>query len=138
MRGGHGGLVRRLRPVLTELTRSSGMSAVLSTPTPTEPIAVDQVDPPGRREPNMVGWALPLHATAAGKLWLAFLDEPERSEVLRQPLARFTDVTLTDPATFCASSSRSGRQGSRSTATSGIPAGPGPPCRSDLTTRSSR
>lgn len=98
MRGGHGGLVRRLHPVLTDLARDSGMSAVLSTPTATEPIAVDQVDPPGRREPNMVGWMLPLHATAAGKLWLAFQDEANRAEALRQPLPRFTDATLTDRA----------------------------------------
>ncbi len=96
MRGGHAGLVRRLRPVLNDLTRDIGMSAVLSVPTATEPVAVHQVDPPGRREPNMVGWMLPVHATAAGKLWLAFLDEPERTEAVRQPLARFTDVTLTD------------------------------------------
>jgi DNA-binding IclR family transcriptional regulator len=96
MRGGHGGLVRRLRPVLNDLTRDIGLSAVLSAPTATEPVAVDQVDPPGRREPNMVGWMLPVHATAAGKLWLAFLDESERTEAVRQPLARFTDATLTD------------------------------------------
>ena len=96
LRGGHGGLVRRLRPVLTQLARESGMSTVLSTPTATEPVAVDQVDPPGRREPNMVGWMLPVHATAAGKLWLAFLDESELTEAVRQPLPRYTDATLTD------------------------------------------
>jgi DNA-binding IclR family transcriptional regulator len=98
MRGGPGGLVRRLRPVLNRLSQESGMSAVLSTPTPTEPIAVDQVDPPGRREPNMVGWKLPIHASAAGKLWLAFLDEPDRGAALGQPLPRFTDSTRTEPA----------------------------------------
>jgi DNA-binding IclR family transcriptional regulator len=74
------------------------MSSVLAAPTPTEPIAIDQVDPPGRPEPNMVGWTLPVHATAAGKLWLAFLDEPDRDDVLRQPLARFTEATVTDRA----------------------------------------
>jgi len=96
MRGGHGGLVRRLRPVLAELARTTGMSTVLATPTPTEPIAVHQVDPPGRRDPNMVGWMLPVHATAAGKLWLAFLDDADRAEILEQPLPRFTQATLTD------------------------------------------
>lgn len=98
MRGGSVGLVRRLRPALTVLAEQTGMAAVLSAPTPTEPIAVDQIDPPGRPEPNMVGWALPLHASASGKVWLAFLDEHEREEILRQPLARFTDSTFTDPA----------------------------------------
>lgn len=96
MRGGHGGLVRRLRPALSALARDSGMSSVLAAPTATEPVAIDQVDPPGRREPNMIGWMLPLHATAAGKLWLAFMSEGERNEALRQPLSRFTDATLTE------------------------------------------
>jgi DNA-binding IclR family transcriptional regulator len=90
--------VRRARPALVALTAQTGMSSVLAAPTPTEPVAIDQIDPPGRPEPNMVGWSLPVHATAAGKLWLAFLAEPERDEVLRQPLSRFTDATVTDRA----------------------------------------
>lgn len=98
VRGGHGALVRRARPALVALTAETGMSSVLAAPTPTEPVAIDQIDPPGRPEPNMVGWRLPVHATAAGKLWLAFLAEPEREEVLRQPLSRFTDATVTDRA----------------------------------------
>jgi len=95
-RGGHGSLVRRGRPALIALSEQTGMSSVLAAPTPTEPVAIDQIDPPGRPEPNMVGWRLPVHATAAGKLWLSSLAEPERAELLRQPLARFTDQTLTD------------------------------------------
>ncbi len=96
-RGGYGALVRRARPALVALTAQTSMSSVLAAPTPTEPVAIDQIDPPGRPEPNMVGWRLPVHATAAGKLWLAFLDD-ERDEVLRQPLPRFTDDTVTDRA----------------------------------------
>jgi len=95
-RGGHGALVRRGRPALIALTEQTGMSSVLAAPTPTGPVAIDQVDPPGRPEPNMVGWTLPVHATAAGKLWLAWLEAPERDELLRQPLARFTEQTVTD------------------------------------------
>ncbi len=97
-RGGHVALVRRARPALVALTAQTSMSSVLAAPTPTEPIAIDQIDPPGRPEPDMVGWRLPVHATAAGKLWLAFLDEDEREQALRQPLPRFTDKTGTDRA----------------------------------------
>jgi DNA-binding IclR family transcriptional regulator len=97
MRDGSRALVRRIHPALTDLAAESGMAAILTLPTATEPLTVDQVDPPGRPEPNMVGWALPLHATASGKLWLASLDEPEREEVLRQPLPRYSDKTLVDP-----------------------------------------
>jgi DNA-binding IclR family transcriptional regulator len=98
VRGGHAALVRRARPALVALTAQTGMSSVLAVPTPTEPVAIDQIDPPGRPEPNMVGWRLPAHATAAGKLWLAFLNGDERDELLSQPLARFTDETVTDRA----------------------------------------
>jgi DNA-binding IclR family transcriptional regulator len=97
MRGGNRALVRRLRPALTELARASGMAAILAVPTPTEPLTVDQFDPPGRPEPNMVGWGLPLHATASGKLWLACLPEREREEVLVQPLPRYSETTVIDP-----------------------------------------
>ncbi len=96
MRGGHGSLVRRARPALLALARDTGMSAVLAAPTSTEPLAVDQIDPPGRPEPNMIGWTLPVHATASGKLWLAFIEPRAREELLRQPLARFTEATLVD------------------------------------------
>ncbi|MGO9884563.1 MAG: IclR family transcriptional regulator [Solirubrobacteraceae bacterium] len=97
MRDGSRALVRRMRPALTDLAAESGMAAILTLPTPTEPVTVDQVDPPGRPEPNMVGWGLPLHATASGKLWLASLDEREREELLKQPLPQYTDKTLVDP-----------------------------------------
>ena len=96
LRGGSASLVRRVRPALTELADQTGMAVVLAVPTATEPIAVDQVDSPGRPEPNMVGWGLPLHAAAAGKVWMAFLDQSERDELLKRPLARFTSSTLVD------------------------------------------
>jgi DNA-binding IclR family transcriptional regulator len=95
-RSGSASLVRRVRPTLTELAHQTGMAVVLAVPTATDPIAVDQVDPPDRPEPNMVGWGMPLHASAAGKAWLAWLDQPEREELLRRPLARFTPSTLID------------------------------------------
>lgn len=97
MRGGNRALVRRVRPALADLARACGMAAILAIPTPTEPLTVDQVDPPGRPEPNMVGWGLPLHATAAGKLWLASLADEEREETLLAPLPRYTEQTLADP-----------------------------------------
>jgi DNA-binding IclR family transcriptional regulator len=97
LRSGSAGLVRRVRPALTALAEETGMATVLAVPTATEPIAVDQVDPPGLPEPNMVGWGYPVHASAAGKVWLAFLADSEREEVLLRPLARFTASTLTDP-----------------------------------------
>lgn len=97
MRGGHHSLARRLRPTLARLAEASGMSASLAVATSGDPLAVDQCDPPGRRDPSMIGWRLPLHASASGKVQFALLSEAEREEVLRQPLPRYTGSTIADP-----------------------------------------
>lgn len=44
-----------------------------------------------------VGQRLPLHATAGGKVFLAFLPEAEREAILARPLTRYTAKTITDP-----------------------------------------
>jgi DNA-binding IclR family transcriptional regulator len=98
MRGGGQALVRRLRPVLTDLVHGLDMAAVLVIPARGEALAIDQVDPPGRPETSMVGWSMPLHASAAGKVQLAHLPDAELEEALAAPLERFTDATPTDPA----------------------------------------
>lgn len=44
-----------------------------------------------------VGQRLPLHATAGGKVFLAFLPEAEREAMLSHPLKCYTQHTITDP-----------------------------------------
>ncbi|MER7012211.1 IclR family transcriptional regulator [Saccharopolyspora sp. NPDC000359] len=46
-------------------------------------------------ERNWIGLRVPLHATASGKVLLASFGFEELEEVLRQPLARYTDNTIT-------------------------------------------
>ncbi|MXP19795.1 helix-turn-helix domain-containing protein [Gordonia sp. HNM0687] len=47
---------------------------------------------------NWVGQRSPIHATSAGRVFLASMTTDERDEVLAGPLERFTDYTLTDRA----------------------------------------
>ncbi|WP_030434485.1 IclR family transcriptional regulator [Actinoplanes subtropicus] len=47
---------------------------------------------------NWIGQHTPLHATSSGKVLLAFGPESVRTRVLADPLPRFTDATVTDPA----------------------------------------
>ncbi|GAB91186.1 IclR family transcriptional regulator [Gordonia rhizosphera] len=47
---------------------------------------------------NWVGQRTPIHATSAGRVFLAFMSAEERDEVLAGPLERFTDYTITDRA----------------------------------------
>ena len=45
-----------------------------------------------------IGSQLPLHCTASGKLFLAYMNNRERSRLIKAaPLKRFTDRTITDP-----------------------------------------
>lgn len=48
------------------------------------------------------GKAVPTHATAAGKIFVASLPPEGIASVLRQPLPRYTDRTITDPDAFLA------------------------------------
>lgn len=45
---------------------------------------------------NWVGQRAPIHATSAGKVFLAYMDEAERAAVLTGRLKAFTDSTITD------------------------------------------
>lgn len=45
-----------------------------------------------------VGQRFPFHATATGKVVLAYLPAEDRDRILAGPLARFTAMTITDPA----------------------------------------
>ncbi len=42
----------------------------------------------------------PLHATAAGKVFLHYMPEDQRRRLFKRPLQRYTENTLTEPATL--------------------------------------
>jgi DNA-binding IclR family transcriptional regulator len=42
----------------------------------------------------------PLHATAAGKMFLHYMPEDQRRHILKKPLQRYTENTVVDPATL--------------------------------------
>lgn len=75
------------RPVSLVLYESGDAVVVhVDAPRGTGPVGHDRGD------------VLPLHATAAGKVVLAYASEEGRERVLDGELARFTDETVTDPA----------------------------------------
>ncbi len=89
-------LVRRVRPLLTELVKRTGESVTLAVAKRFTLVYVDQVDPPHVMVPSWLDKPLPMHATSGGKAFLAWLAPDERDAVLPKELPRYTDCTVTD------------------------------------------
>lgn len=47
---------------------------------------------------DWTGMHMPLHATAAGKVFLAHMPDDQRRRILRRPVERFTENTIVDQA----------------------------------------
>lgn len=96
----HRALARRARPILEQLAADAGESAMLAVPLPGPEVdVIAQAD--GARLlgiTNWVGRSIALHASAAGKLVLADLEDRELSAwFTRHRLARLTPATLVTP-----------------------------------------
>lgn len=85
---------QRARPLLARLAEQTGETATLSVPSGGEAVTVDFV-PGGSSVVSMARLGRPsvLHATAVGKVTLAFGDRGEGGH----ELIRFTERTITDP-----------------------------------------
>jgi DNA-binding IclR family transcriptional regulator len=89
-------LPRAARPHLEELSRQTGETVSLAVPRGLQLVYVEQVQAPHVMAADWLGRAVPLHATSTGKALLAWLPEEELEAALAQPLAGFTDTTITD------------------------------------------
>ncbi len=101
-------------PILAELSKLSGASAILALPDSVHMRAVAAVDGasgPLRYYP-LVGELYPAHAGATSKAYYAHVGAAEHQRILAdRPMARFTDRTVTDPATLDAEYARIRAQG---------------------------
>ena len=75
-------LIRRVRPLLTDLCLRTGESVTLAVARRFNLVYVDQVEPPNMMAPNWLDKPLPLHATSGGKAFLAWLGRDERDAIL--------------------------------------------------------
>jgi DNA-binding IclR family transcriptional regulator len=94
--GDHASIVRRARPVLERLSLDTGETVNLAVAKRFQLVYVDQVDPPQIMAPDWLGRPVPLHATSAGKAYLAFMSSDERRALLPPRLVRHTPTTVTD------------------------------------------
>ncbi|HEY2067647.1 MAG TPA: IclR family transcriptional regulator [Gemmatimonadaceae bacterium] len=89
-------LQRSARPYLASLAKQTGETANLTLLVGTEAVNVEAADSP--RPVMHVGWIgrrMPLHATASGKVLLAYADEAVVTTVLAGRLKRLTPKTIT-------------------------------------------
>jgi DNA-binding IclR family transcriptional regulator len=93
---GSDALVRRARPALQRFCDATGELVTLAVAQRFKLVYVDQVDPPNTISPDWLGRPLPLHATSAGKVFLAWLADEERDAILPTRLERYTPATITD------------------------------------------
>ena len=105
--------VRFVRPVLEDLQRRTGHTAVYALRAPGAAVHLDTVGPAqGYRMAVQPGQEVPLHCTAVGRAILAGLPAAERDAVLGSgPLPARTPHTLTDAAAVRAAVAAVGEHG---------------------------
>ncbi|WP_243794660.1 IclR family transcriptional regulator [Saccharopolyspora gloriosae] len=90
------GLVRRAHGALERLSRTTGETANLAVAQRLGLTYVDEVAPPTVLSARWLGRDVPIHATSAGKAFLAWLPDKEVETLLDSPLPEFTANTHTD------------------------------------------
>ena len=89
---------RIARPSLDRLALETGESVLLGILDDRSVLYLDRGDAPaGFQMAAAAGRRSPLHATASGKVLLAFASDELVDRYLGEPLESFTDATLTDP-----------------------------------------
>jgi IclR family KDG regulon transcriptional repressor len=92
----HMGLVKQARPILAELARKCRESTFVGIVRRDGVVPLEAAEPEDRfvKITPPIGDALPLHCTAAGKVYLAFEPEGEMTAMLSGPLRAYTAGTL--------------------------------------------
>lgn len=87
------------RPYMEELVNLTGQSVHLVVCDNGEALYLNKIEKPGAfiTQPSSVGFRLPLHCTAVGKVLMAFMSEKEVDEIIQKKgLPRFTKNTIVD------------------------------------------
>lgn len=89
------------RRICETLAEEVGESVDIAIPDDNFVLSIDQViGSAAVTTVNWVGRRTPMHATAAGKLFLAFMPDEQRSDYFAHPLQRFTEHTITSRRAF--------------------------------------
>lgn len=92
-------ILRCSRPVCERLSEETRETVTISVLEGDDVVSIHQAI--SRSSAVNVDWTgkhTPIHATAAGKIFLAYMPEEQRRSILERPLERFTEHTIVDPA----------------------------------------
>jgi DNA-binding IclR family transcriptional regulator len=94
-------ILRCARPVCERLSESTGETVTIAVLEGDDAVVIHQsVSRASALSVDWTGLHTPLHATAAGKIFLAYMPEDQLLRVLEGPLERFTENTIIDPASL--------------------------------------
>lgn len=94
-------ILRCSRPICDRLSEQTRETVTISVLEGDDVVSIHQAI--SRSSAVNVDWTgkhTPIHATAAGKIFLAHMPDDQRRGVLERPLERFTEHTIVDPATL--------------------------------------
>ena len=92
-------IVRYARPVCERLSDETEETVTVTALEDDEAVIIHQsISTTSMMSVDWSGWHTPLHASAAGKVLLAYMPEEQRQHTLRKPLEALTEHTITDRA----------------------------------------
>jgi DNA-binding IclR family transcriptional regulator len=91
-------ILRHARPVCDRLSEETGETATITVLEGDEPVVVHQAMASNSvLNIDWIGSDTPIHCTAAGKIFLAWMPARRAKRILRRKLEPYTDRTITDP-----------------------------------------
>jgi DNA-binding IclR family transcriptional regulator len=94
-------ILRCARPVCERLSELTGETVTIAILEDDEAVVIHQsISRASALSVDWTGRHTPLHATAAGKIFLLYMPEDQRLRALKGPLERFTENTILDPASL--------------------------------------
>lgn len=92
-------IVRCARPVCERLSEGTQETVTVAVLEGDDAVVIHQsISRSSALNADWDGMHTPLHATAAGKIFLAHMPGDQRRRILKGPLERFTENTMVDPA----------------------------------------
>lgn len=94
-------IVRCARPVCERLSEQAQETVTVAVLEGDDAVVIHQsISRSSALNADWAGMHTPLHATAAGKIFLVHMPEDQRRRILKRPLERFTEKTIVDPASL--------------------------------------